>query len=329
LVALGAGLGCLAFGRGFGGRGAVAAEVVCCGFDGGEVELPRGVALDAGEGAKGAGLDLDDERGEEEDRPGVAGMGFGEGFLPVAELGAELFGVVAEFEDGVFEGGVVCGGVPEVAFGAEAGAVGGLEVAELGLVGGGIGMVGVPGEIEEGEGGVFVAGGAGEEDVGFFALEAGVEELELGVGDAGVIGIDGGGLGPVGVASELDEGIAGVDFFAKHLAEVAAFGAEDVLLDDFVAEEFEDVLDLGASGFEFAGDGGDEDAGLHGRSGRQSLPSGWNGRGEGWFCKGRVKEECRVRSEIGMDGVKIGEGGEREWMWGWGFWWVREVGGMW
>ncbi len=150
-----------------------------------------------------------------------------------------------------------------MAAGADVGAVGGLEVAEFGLVVG----------VEFFEGCVFFAGGAGEEDVGFFSLGLGVEELELGVGDAAELFVGGGGFGAVGIACELEESVAGVDFLAGDLAEVSGLDAEDVLLDDFVAEEFEDVLDFGAGGFEFAGDGGDEDAWLH-----VFFPGGW-GRG--------------------------------------------------
>jgi len=145
----------------------------------------------------------------------------------------------------------------------EAGAVGRLKIAQLGLVGGGVGVILLQGEVELFNGVVLLAGGSGEEDVGLFSLDLRVEELELGVGDAGIIGIDSGGFGSVAVASELDEGLARVDLVAEDLAEIAALGAPDVLLHGFVAEELKDMLDLGAGGAEFVADGGDEDAWFH------------------------------------------------------------------
>ena len=108
----------------------------------------------------------------------------------------------------------------------------------------------------------------------------------MGVGDAAVIGIDGGWLGTVAVPGELDEGVAGIDFLAQHLAEIAPLGAEDVLLLDLVAEELEDVLDPGAGGAELAGGGGDEDARFHAFPEAGVFLSRINARGEGMSVKG-------------------------------------------
>jgi hypothetical protein len=60
------------------------------------------------------------------------------------------------------------------------------------------------------------------------------------------------------LADELDDAFALVDLRAQHLAEVAAFGPEDILPDRFVTEESQSVGDKLARAAQFFADGGNE-----------------------------------------------------------------------
>ena len=77
------------------------------------------------------------------------------------------------------------------------------------------------GEVEAVQRCVAGASIASEDEPGFFSSRPGVEELELGVRDATIVGIHGGWLRPVAMANDLDEALTGVDLVAKDLAEVA------------------------------------------------------------------------------------------------------------
>ena len=58
-------------------------------------------------------------------------------------------------------------------------------------------------------------------------LLAGIEELELSVGNPTIVGIHRRRLCPVALADDLDETLADVDLVAEDLAEVAGLGTED------------------------------------------------------------------------------------------------------
>ena len=81
---------------------------------------------------------------------------------------------------------------------------------------------------------------ASEEEPGLFLLLAGVEELELGVRDATIVGIYRGRLRPIALADDLDEAPAGVDLVAEDLAEVTGLGAEDLLNDGRITQPCKD-----------------------------------------------------------------------------------------
>ena len=107
---------------------------------------------------------------------------------------------------------------------------------------------------------------ADNDDPGLFALAAGVEELELGVGDAAVVGVHVGRFGAVAVADELDEALAGVDLLAQPLAQLAVAGGEVVLGDRVEPEGADGGGDGLPGGAQLFADGGEEKArAVHGR----------------------------------------------------------------
>ena len=94
----------------------------------------------------------------------------------------------------------------------------------------------------------------------FLPLAAGVEELELGVGDAAVVGVHLGRFGAVAVADELDEALAGVDLLAQPLSQLAVAGGEVVLGDRVESERAHGGGDGLPSGEQLLADGGEEKA---------------------------------------------------------------------
>ena len=107
-------------------------------------------------------------------------------------------------------------------------------------------MRGIVRKVETRQRRVAGAGVSGEEEPRLFLLLAGVEELELGVGDTTIASIHGGRLCPVALADDLDEALAGVDLVAQDLAEVAWLGAGDFLEDGRVPQPCKDGGDATA-----------------------------------------------------------------------------------
>ena len=101
--------------------------------------------------------------------------------------------------------------------------------------------VGVAGDVEFVRGAVALAVGADDEQPGLLVLRLRVEEFELGVGAAAKLRVGRIGLGTVGVADDLDEAGAAVEFAAEHVAEVAGLGAKDVLPLGLVAFAGKDI----------------------------------------------------------------------------------------
>ena len=192
-------------------------------------------------------------------------------FTPLPQL-AQL---IAQAQDEVLQLGVAGRGVAEVILPGQPGQVVGLEPTPLGLVAGRVGMVGVARQVELVGRLVAVAALADDDDPGLFALAEGVEELELGVGDAAVVRVHVGRFGAVAVADELDEALAGVDLLPQPLAQFAVAGGEVVLGDGVVPQGADGGGDGLAGGAQLLADGGDEQAGrfMGSASGRRRLLS--------------------------------------------------------
>lgn len=156
-------------------------------------------------------------------------------------------------------GGVIRG-VAEVILPFKPGDVVLLEFSPLSLVAGGVGMGGFARQVEPVQRFVAVAVLTDNDDPRLFVLMTSVEELELGVGDAAIVGVHLGRFGAVGVADELDEALARVDPFAQPLAQLAVAGWEVVLGDGVVTEGTDGGGDGLAGGAQLLTDGGEEKA---------------------------------------------------------------------
>ena len=161
--------------------------------------------------------------------------------LPAAEAAPQVGELVLQPLQLQFEHGVVRGAMAQVAVLAQPLPPRFLQCLTLGLVGGGIRVVRIAGQVEPLGGQVVRAALLGEDDPGFLALALRVEELVLGVGDAAKGRVRLGRLGAVAPADDLDEALAIVDLVAEDLPEVARFGPEDVLPDGVVTEPLEHV----------------------------------------------------------------------------------------
>ena len=76
-----------------------------------------------------------------------------------------------------------------------------------------------------------------------FPLLPGIKRLVLRVTDPAELFVRRGRLGAVALADELDDTFALIDLLTQHLAQVASFGAEDVLPDRLVTQESQRVGD--------------------------------------------------------------------------------------
>ena len=205
------------------------------------VAEPPGAAANEGENDKAGGEGAEDFVLPELARP-----------LRLGEFTAKTLDL--ELEVGVADGGVV-----KVALFLQSAAVGELQSAAPGLVGRRLGVRGIARKVETGQRSVAGAGVSCEEEPRLFLLLAGIEELELGVGDPTIIGIHYGRLRPVALADDLDEALAGVDLVAQDLAEVALLGAEDFLKGGRVAQPCKDGSDATAYLAKLRRDAGDKD----------------------------------------------------------------------
>jgi hypothetical protein len=77
---------------------------------------------------------------------------------------------------------------------------------------------------------------AGEDEPRLFVLLAGVEELELSVGNATKLSIYRGRLRAIALTDDLNEALAGVDLVPEDLAEVARLSPKDLLNNRCVAQ---------------------------------------------------------------------------------------------
>jgi hypothetical protein len=98
-----------------------------------------------------------------------------------------------------------------------------------------------------------------EEVPDLFAPFPRVERLVLGIADATKLAIRLERFGPVTIADNLEHAFALIDLLAQHGAEVAGFGAEDVLPDRLVTEKRERVRGELAAAPELTADRGNED----------------------------------------------------------------------
>jgi hypothetical protein len=182
--------------------------------------------------------------------------------LPEPEPRPQLGEFIAEEFDLEFEIGVAGGVVVKVAVFLPLVAVGELQGAAVSLVGGRLGVRRIVRKVEARQWGVAGAGVSGEEEPRLFLLLAGVEELELGVGDPTIVSIYRGRLRPIALADDLDEALAGVDLVAQDLAQVAWPGAKGFLKDGRVAQSCKDGGDAAAYLAKLRRDAGDKDGRL-------------------------------------------------------------------
>ena len=211
-----------------------------------------------------------DAAANEGEKDKADGKGAEDFVLPELERPPQLGEFIAKAFDLELEVGVAGGGVVKVAIFLQLPAVGELQGAALSLVGGRLGVRGIVRKVETSQRGVAGTGVSGQEEPRLFLLLAGVEELELGVGDPTIVGIHHGRLPPVALADDLDEALAGVDLVAQDLAKVAWFGAEDFLKDGLVAQARKNAGDATAYLAKLRRDAGDKDGRLaHGTAGSQ------------------------------------------------------------
>jgi len=95
----------------------------------------------------------------------------------------------------------------------------------------------------------------------FFAPLASVERLILSVADAPEFAVDGRWFGAVATAHQLHHPFALVDLLTQHLAQVAAFRAEDVLPRRLVAEKHQRIDDELARASQLLANRGSENEG--------------------------------------------------------------------
>ena len=130
-----------------------------------------------------------------------------------------------------------------------------LELSPFGLVAGRVGVGGFARKVEFVFWSVAAVVFADNDDPRLFASVSGVEELELGVGDAAVVGVYLRRFGAVAVSDELNEPLAGVDLLPQPLSQFAVAGGKVVLRDRVKAEVAYRGGDLLAGGPQLLADG--------------------------------------------------------------------------
>ena len=254
----------------------------------------------------------EDDRGDEEFDRGDAPE---DGALPGGEFLAQRGEFVVQALDGEFEGEGALGSVTEVLLDFGALEVVALKLAALGLEPGGVGVlfVNVPirmsGNIELVRHGVAMAARTGLDQPGLLALLQRVEEFKLRVGAAAKFGVGLRRLRPIGVADDLDESLATVNFAPEHVAQIPVFGAEDVHHLRLEALASQNGVNALACATQFARDGGDENtrlvhAGQYGRcyklrrSKSLSTCSASSGSRPTKFAFGQGRLPRRARSSV-------------------------------
>ena len=133
-----------------------------------------------------------------------------------------------------------------------------LKLSSLGLVAGGVRRHYFARQVELVYRLVTGAAFANNDDPGLFTLGAGVEELELGIGDTAIVGIHLGRFGTVAVADELDESLAGVDLLPQPPSQLAVAGGKIILRDGIEPEGAHSGGDILTGGPQLLADGGKE-----------------------------------------------------------------------